>query len=134
MVLHEIFFNKKLTNLVFSFYSFFAISMTINMFITAGRAGQVAFFVMLSILIFQIFDKQRIKSLLVILIIIPSIFITAYQFSDLFKSRIDSAIAETLSYSDADTTSIGLRINFSIISIVSSGPVVEYALLSFCAT
>ena len=98
IVLHEIFFNKKLTNLVFSCYSFFAISMTINMFITGGRAGQVAFFVMLSILIFQIFDKQRIKSLLVILIMIPSIFITAYQFSDLFKKRIDFAITETLSY------------------------------------
>ena len=34
IVLHEIFFNKKLTNLLFSFYSFFAISMIINMFIT----------------------------------------------------------------------------------------------------
>ena len=115
LVLHEIFFNKKLTNLVFSFYSFFAISMTINMFITAGRAGQVAFFVMLSILIFQIFDKQRIKSLLVIFIMIPSIFISAYQISDLFKVRIDSAINDvlTLSISDAYHTSIGLRVNFS---------------------
>ena len=57
LVLHEIFFNKKITNLVFSLYSFFAISMSINMFITGGRAGQVIFFVMLSILIFQIFDS-----------------------------------------------------------------------------
>ncbi|MBT7881203.1 MAG: O-antigen ligase domain-containing protein, partial [Flavobacteriaceae bacterium] len=56
LVMHEVFFNKKLTNLLFSFYSFFAISMTINMFITGGRAGQVTFFVMLSILIFQALD------------------------------------------------------------------------------
>ena len=55
-------------------YSFFTITMTINMFITGGRAGQVVFFVMLSILIFQILDKQRIKSLITIFIVIPSIF------------------------------------------------------------
>jgi len=128
IVLHEIFFNKKLTNLVFSFYSFFAISMTINMFITGGRAGQVAFFVMLSILIFQIFDKQRVKSLLVILIMIPSIFITAYQFSDLFKARIDEAINDmaTLSFSNEYHTSIGLRLNFTKNSfeVIKKNPII----------
>ena len=126
LVLHEIFFNKKLTNLVFSFYSFFAISMTINMFITGGRAGQVAFFVMLSILIFQIFDKQRIKSLLVILIMIPSIFITAYQFSDLFKARIDLAITETQLVSVLGHTSVGLRINFTknSLEVIKQNPII----------
>ena len=126
LVLHEIFFNKKLTNLVFSFYSFFAVSMTINMFITGGRAGQLAFFVMLSILIFQIFDKQRVKSLLVILIMIPSIFITAYQFSDLFKARIDMAITETLSYPVKDGTSIGLRVNYVMNSfeVIKQNPII----------
>ena len=126
LVLHEIFFNKKLTNLVFSFYSFFAISMTINMFITGGRAGQVAFFVMLSILIFQIFDKQRIKSLLVIFIMIPSIFIIAYQSSDLFKSRVDYAITETLSYSDVSYNSIGFRVHYTKNSfeVIKQNPII----------
>jgi len=128
LVLHEIFFKKKLTNLVFSFYSFFAISMTINMFITGGRAGQVAFFVMLSILIFQIFDKQRVKSLLVILIMIPSIFITAYQISDLFKSRIDLAITQSISYSANTTvhTSVGLRLNYAKNSfeVIKQNPII----------
>jgi O-antigen ligase len=117
LVLHEIFLNKKLSNLVFSFYSFFAISMSINMFITGGRAGQIGFFVMLSILIFQIFDKERIKSLIAILIVIPIIFFTAYQSSDLFKKRIDVAIDQAISYSDLtdsnNNTSIGLRLNFA---------------------
>ena len=128
LVLHEIFFNKKLTNLVFSFYSFFAISMTINMFITGGRAGQVAFFVMLSILIFQIFEKHRIKSLLVILIIIPSIFITSYQFSDLFKSRVDPVITEALSNTMNPKTigSVGLRINFAknSLEVIKQNPII----------
>jgi O-antigen ligase len=117
-VLHEIFFNKRITNLMFSFYSFFAVSMTINMFITGGRAGQVIFFVMLSILIFQVLDKQRIKSLIVIFILIPGIFFTAYKTSDLFQKRVSEAIKSTLYYSNLDwhnkeLSPVGLRIYFT---------------------
>jgi len=114
LVLHEVCFNKKLTNFVFSLYAFFAISMTINMFITGGRAGQVVFFVMLSILIFQVLDKQRIKSLITIFIVIPGIFFTAYQTSNLFQQRVDLALQESLDFSSKSYTSVGLRINFAI--------------------
>ena len=114
LVLHEIFFNKKISNLVFSLCIFFAISMSINMFITGGRAGQVIFFVMLSILICQILDKKRIKSLITIFIVIPGIFFSAYQSSDLFKKRVDLAVNETLSYSNTSNNSVGLRINFTM--------------------
>jgi O-antigen ligase len=126
LVLHEIFFNKKITNLIFSLYSFFAISMTINMFITGGRAGQVAFFVMLSILIFQVLDKQRIKSLITIFIVIPLIFFSAYHASDLFKLRVDLAISDLLSYSNESTTSLGLRLNFTLNSfdIIWKNPII----------
>ena len=58
--------------------------MTINMFITGGRAGQVMFFAMLAILIFQYFNGQKIKSLIAIVLLLPSIFFVAYQSSDLF--------------------------------------------------
>jgi O-antigen ligase len=87
------------------------------MFITGGRAGQVVFFVMLSILIFQVLDKQRIKSLLVIIIIIPGIFFTAYQTSDLFHSRVNLAVKEASTYSDQYYSSVGLRINYAINSL-----------------
>ncbi len=119
LVLHEIFLNKKLTNLSFSFYSFFAISMTINMFITGGRAGQVGFFVMLSILIFQIFDKERVKSLIAILIVMPAIFFTAYHSSDLFKERVDKAVVETLTFSEnsQNKNSLGVRLHFAMNSL-----------------
>jgi len=114
LVLHEVFFNKKLTNFVYSLYVFFAISMTINMFITGGRAGQVVFFVMLAILIFQVLDKQRIKSLITIFIVIPSIFFTAYQTSNLFELRVDQAMREATNYSEKRVSSVGLRVNFAI--------------------
>jgi O-antigen ligase len=113
LVLHELFFNKKIANFLFAFYSFFAISMTINMFITGGRAGQVCFFLVIAVLIFQVLDKQRIRAFITILIIFPSIIITAYEFSDLFRYRADLAISEVINISNTSNNSVGLRINFS---------------------
>jgi len=114
LVLHQLFFNKKLSNLIFSLYGFFAVAMSVNMFITGGRAGQVIFFVMLSIIIFQVFDKQRIKALLTIVLVIPTVFFSSYTTSDLFQKRVDSAITETLTYTNSGYTSLGLRFNFAI--------------------
>ena len=126
LVAHEVFFNKKLSNLMFSFYSFFLISMTINMFITGGRAGHVAFFVMLVILIFQVLDRQRIKSMVVILLVIPGIFIVSYQTSELFKERVDLGVKEISEHSEKNWTSVGLRINFAINSwqVIKKNPLI----------
>ena len=113
-VLHEIFFNKKITNLVFSLYSFFAISMTINMFITGGRAGQVMFFAMIAIIIFQFFNTQKIKALFLISFLIPGIFFTAYTTSDLFQERVDAAVKNSLFYSENKASSVGFRITLAL--------------------
>ena len=126
LVLHEIFFNKKITNLAFSLYSFFAISMSINMFITGGRAGQVMYFAMLAIIVFQFFNNQKIKSLLLISVLIPGIFFTAYTTSDLFQSRVDAAVKNIISYSDNKSTSVGLRITFALNSwdVIKENPII----------
>jgi O-antigen ligase len=126
IVLHEIFFNKKLSNISFSFYGFFAISMCINMFITGGRAGQVAFFVILAILIFQIFEKQRMKSILLILLIMPSIFIVSYQTSSMFNERVNLALKEIYTHSEKEYSSVGLRINYALNSweVIKKNPFV----------
>jgi len=134
IVAHEIFFNKNLSKLIFYFYSFFAISMIFNMFITGGRAGQVMFFAAISVLIFQFFNAEKIKSLLIICITIPTLFFSAYLVSDLFKDRVDSAIEDIIRYegvnlderdwSDKDTiyafaninTPVGERISYAIYS------------------
>ena len=57
---------------------------------------------------------------------IPSIFITAYQFSDLFKLRVDATITEALSYSDTTYSSVGLRINFTKNSfeVIKQNPII----------
>ena len=126
LVLHEIFFNKKITNFVFSLYSFFAISMIVNMFITGGRAGQVAFFAMLAVLIIQILDKQRIKSLITIFIVIPGIFFTAYQASDLFQKRVNLAFNQALEYQPGSNNSIGYRITYALNSweLIKENPII----------
>ena len=126
LVLHEIFFNKKITNLVFSLYSFFAISMSINMFITGGRAGQVMYFAMLAIIVFQFFNNQKIKSLLIISVLIPGIFFTAYMTSDLFQQRVDMAVKNIISYSDNKSTSVGLRVTFALNSwdVIKESPII----------
>ena len=126
LVLHELFFNKKLSNLIFFIYSFFAISMAINMFITGGRAGQVGFFVMLIILIFQVLEKQRLKALLATILVIPTIFFTSYHTSDLFQKRVDLATIEIMEYSDKYYSSVGLRIHFAINSfqVIKENPII----------
>ena len=125
-VLHEIFFNKKITNLVFVLYTFFAISMSINMFITGGRAGQIMFFAMLAIIIFQFFDTHKIKALFLISVLIPGIFFTTYTTSDLFQQRVDAAVKNTIFYSDNKSTSVGQRITFALNSweVIKENPII----------
>ena len=76
---------------------------------------------MLAILIFQVLDKQRIKSLVVIIIVLPSIFMTSYQLSDLFKYRVDRVLVELTNYSDKQNSSVGLRVTFAI----NSWPIIK---------
>lgn len=114
LVLHEIFFNKKLNKLRLYSYSFFSISMSINMFITGGRAGQVMFFAMLGVLLFQYFNKQFFKGLIVFSLATSTIFLSAYQFSTIFQDRVNYAISDIKNFDSNKNTSVGQRITFAI--------------------
>jgi O-antigen ligase len=126
LVLHEIFFNYKLKKAEVFFYSFFSVSMSINMFITGGRAGQVMFFAVLSILIFQYFNSQKFKAVVIILIVSSTIFFTAYQSSNMFLTRVNNVITDIQNYEVNKNTSIGLRVSFAINSweVISSNPII----------
>jgi len=123
---HELFFNKQLSKLKLIGYSFFAITMSFNMFITGGRAGHVMYFVMISILIFQFFNFQKIKSIFAIVIIIPAIFFTAYQYSAFFHHRVDLAVKNVLNYNNDINSSVGLRITYTINSweVIKDNPII----------
>jgi len=96
------------------------------MFITGGRAGHVMFFSMLSILIFQWFSSHKFKAIGVILIVIPGIFLTAYQTSDSFHQRVNSAIDNIVNYEKDKSTSVGLRITYAINSweVIIKNPII----------
>ena len=117
LVAHEVFLNKDLGKFKFFAYSFFATTMTINMFITGGRSGQVMFFAMLAILIFQFFQAEKVKSLIVISILIPGIFFIAYLSSTLFENRVNAAINDVVTYEVNSNTSVGKRIDYLVNSI-----------------
>jgi len=123
---HEVLFNKALDKIKIYGYSFFVITMTFNMFITGGRAGQVMYFVMLGILIFQYFNMQKKKALIAVLILIPGIFFSAYQASGIFQERVDLAIKNTINYSDNKGSSVGLRITFALNSweVIKDNPII----------
>jgi O-antigen ligase len=126
IVYHEVLFNQNLSKLKFLIYSFFAVTMTFNMFITGGRAGQVVYFVILAMMIFQFFNKNRIKALFAISVLIPGIFFTAYQTSPLFQERIDLAVFNSINYSENMKSSVGMRLAFAINSweIIEKHPII----------
>jgi O-antigen ligase len=126
LVLHETFFNNKLTKIEVTFYSFFSISMSINMFITGGRAGQVMFFAVLSLLIFQYFNSQKFKAIVVIFIVSSTIFLTAYQTSNMFIARVNNAISDIQDYESHKNTSLGQRISFALNSweVIKNNPII----------
>ncbi|MDA7437933.1 O-antigen ligase family protein [Candidatus Pseudothioglobus singularis] len=107
--------------------------MTINMFITGGRAGQIMYFAALVILIFQFFDNQKFKSLLAILLLVPGVFYTAYQTSDLFHLRVQDVLNTTSAYQDNKGTGVGLRITFALNSweVIKKNPIIGVGIGDF---
>lgn len=102
----------------------FFLTMSTNMFITGGRAGQVAYFITIALLSFQYFKDSKLKALLVSLLIVVTVFSLAYTSSKIFRDRINMAISEVHNVNDHSNTSVGLRINFAFntISIIRKNP------------
>ena len=103
----------------------FILTMTINIFITGGRAGQVGFFVIISILALQYFKKNFLQLALVFFIAIPSIFLIAYNSSKLFHDRVNLAIKDTQTFKKDPNTSVGLRLTFlfNSLDIIKKNPI-----------
>ena len=114
LVLNKLLLGEKMSQIERAFYTFFALTMTFNMFITAGRAGQVMFFVALIVLAFQHFKNSQIKATLIALLSIVVISFIAYSFSNIFQTRVDSGLSDILNYNSNKNTSVGMRITFLI--------------------
>ena len=127
LLLHEVFFNSSINSVVRSVYSFFAITMSINMFITGGRAGQIVFFVMIVLLFFQHYQKKTL-ALVVSTVVVSGIFFSAYQSSEIFQQRVDQTVNEALNPNlwSGSRSSIGDRFVFAMNSweIFKESPIV----------
>ena len=104
-----LFFKSKLSGISRAVSAFFIVTMTINLFITGGRAGQVAFFFMLIVIAMQFF-KFNFKTFILTIIAAISIFFIAYNSSDIFHKRVNLAISDIKNYKTDKKTSIGMRI------------------------
>lgn len=88
------------------------IFLSCNMFITAGRTGQVAYCVLMTIALFQYFYPGSKKMLVATLLCIPLLVAGTYHFGTIFKDRVDTAITEIDNYTSGEVTSVGSRIWF----------------------
>jgi len=87
-LLKERFKNKK-----DYLFLFFLVTMSVNLFIIGGRGGQLAFFITLFVLVLS----SKEKKFLILIPIGVVFFILAYNFSDLFRYRVDLAINDVKS-------------------------------------
>ncbi|MBU1233355.1 MAG: O-antigen ligase family protein [Proteobacteria bacterium] len=83
-----------------------------NMFITVGRTGHVAFFVLLVVTLFQYFQTRSKKMLVMALILLPLLITAIYQISPTFRTRITTAVTEVQNFRSGEITSMGCRLWF----------------------
>ncbi len=86
--------------------------MAVDMFITEGRTGQAVFFVLLGLLLFQFFSRNKLKAVLFVLLILPLTFAAGYRLSPTFQNRVDAVGQEIREFRENPNTSVGLRLLF----------------------
>ena len=126
LVLHQLLFEKSLSRSLRIIYTFFALSMTFNMFITAGRAGQAMFFASVGVLMFQYFRNSQVKATLVASILISLIILGGYNYSPIFKNRMQQVSYDLALFTTNPNTSVGHRIIFTknTLEIIKKSPLI----------
>ena len=114
LVLNKLFSDEILTQFERGLYTFFALTMSINMFITGGRAGQVMFFGALSIVAFQYFRNSQIKAIFTSIFLIILILFVSFNSSTIFKKRIMEGVTDIITFQENRNTSIGQRVTFVV--------------------
>jgi len=89
LTLSRILFEKS--NKYKLLYILFFTSLTINLFITGGRSGQLAFVISIVVL-FVLNFENKLKAILLSTLLGAVILFTAYNTSDLFNSRVNQGV------------------------------------------
>jgi O-antigen ligase len=96
-------------------YGIFFIMVTANLFVNAGRTGQVAYFITMLIVILLHY-RISIKMFFTTFILFVSILFLAFTFSPIFKQKLDQT-SRSLSQLDNYCTSLGSRIGMGIVAV-----------------
>ncbi|BBP44030.1 O-antigen ligase family protein [Thiosulfativibrio zosterae] len=98
------------------FFALFATTMTINMFITEGRSGQIAFLILSGLIFLQYFAARGhiVRGVVVALVFVITVVAIAYYSSPLFNQRVNLAVSEVQNFQPSDQTSVGTRVGFYI--------------------
>jgi len=114
-------FDKTLSHVQKFFLVLFFFTMSINMFITGGRAGQVGYFVVVMILFFQFFNKHFFRASFLSILFLGTVLSTAYFGSQIFQDRMNAAVSEIQNYHNDKNSSkglqynsVGMRINYAV--------------------
>lgn len=95
----------------------FLTSSTVNLFINGGRTGQLAF-ILASVIYSIVYFREKIKYMILMIVVVLLILFTSYKFSPIFHSRLYLAVNSINSvYKNKNyTTSWGSRIGLDIVS------------------
>ena len=76
-------------------------------FISNGRAGQVMFFAMIGLVIFQHYERRILRALIISAVALPMIAIVAYKMSDRFSARAIDVIEDVKRFNRHDGSGTG---------------------------
>ncbi len=84
--------------------------MVFGVFITLGRAGQMVFFMLSVLLLFQYYRHNLRKATLLAVILLPLIFAAAYRWSPVFQDRFNLIQQNIATFETDPVTSVGVRL------------------------
>jgi len=132
LVMHEILWGKQ-TAFWRACLMILAPAIALNMFITEGRTGQIAFFALLAVLLLQYFRKNIAWGIVLAIFLLPTIFMAGYKLSPTFHKRVNMGWEEVAQFNNNPNTSVGLRIHFWKISweIIKQNPLIGVGTCDF---
>lgn len=111
-------------------YGLFFVTVSINVFVNAGRTGYVIYAIAIMTLLLQIYKKQFLKILLSSTVFLVIVYSLAFQFSPMFQQRMGLAITsvKNIIYDGNLNSSIGWRVAMGGMAIetIKDRPIIGY--------
>ncbi|WP_457594569.1 O-antigen ligase family protein, partial [Hydrogenimonas sp.] len=131
LLIHRLVFGDE-ARIVKAIYFFFMITMSFNIFITGGRAGQIGFIVALLFYLAYQFRKE-IKKMFYLLLFAVAGILLIFFFNKPFHDRMMLAYHNVANFKTNPHSSVGLRINFTLnsLELIKKRPLFGYGTGSF---